>query len=122
MADFTDAFNRHRSVLNSSLNALEEENIAHEAPISLFRPLQRQVSDLNAQKVSFKVLNQELTLEALSAPHKKLGQEVSRLPATIPTGVFGTSLKVQQRLASWAARDVSKFCLDHNTSTPSWHN
>lgn len=68
--DFTDVLNQRRIALNNSQKALEKETIARAAMVSAFNSIQRQVSDLKTQNVSFKELNQELKQSALSAPHE----------------------------------------------------
>lgn len=122
MNDLTDALNQLNVVLNHSQNAPEEETVALRAMISALGAYQRQVSDLKAENLTVKKLNQKLMQKALLALCKRNDKKLDRLSETIPTDMLGISSKVVPRLAFWLAEDVSELCPDRDTFTRYWHS
>lgn len=108
--------------LNSFQMALAEETIARRSVYSAPRSCRRQVLTLKAENMSLKKLDQDIMQKAFLVLQKNTGKMLDRLSATVSNGMLEISLKVDQRLASWLAREVSELCPDNVTFTPSWHN
>lgn len=53
----------------------------------------------------------------LSALQKNTRKKLDRLSAAAPTGEFGVSPKLDQRLALWSAKEVSELYLGLGTAT-----
>lgn len=104
-AHLTDALNQHWVAIDASQKALEEEAIVCGAAVSALAAVRRQIPDLEeAGNLSLEKLRQELIQKALSFASKSIGKKLDFLSATVPTGMLGIFLKVDQRFASWLGK------------------
>lgn len=85
---------------------MNEKIIAGNASVSALYALQWEFPDLEAENLSFKVLNQVLEQTELSGPHKNNGKKLNRLYAITPIGIPEIFLEVDQRLVSWLAKKI----------------
>lgn len=102
-ADLKEALNSHKPALVNSKNALEEESRTCRAIVSALQALQELVQHLKAENAFLKECNHELMPKNLPVPHNVYGKILDQLFASIPTGLLGISLKIDQRLASLLA-------------------
>lgn len=91
-SDLKDAFKQHKIALNKSLNAPEEETLAHRAVATLFDDIERQDADLEAPKVHLTLLIQKLTQKAPSVFYENSDEKLNAFPATILTDTIGISI------------------------------
>lgn len=85
--------------------------------VSALGTLKRPVSDLKAEKLSFKELDQDLMQKAFLSPHKSTEKSLPLPSGTFPTGMLGIPLELDQRLASSLARELSELCSDGDILT-----
>lgn len=98
---------------------LGEATIACRAVVSASKTLKRYASDLKAESLFFKKLNQRLMRKALVVSHKNIGKNLDRLSATTPSGMLEVSSTVDQSLDCCLARDISEVGPDGDTLTRS---
>lgn len=90
--------------------------------LSALGALRKQVQYHEAKNTSLKENNHELMQKNLSDPHNNSSKKLGLLTKTVLTFLLRFSLKVDQCLAFWLARETSQLCTEGDGSTRDWHN
>lgn len=80
------------------------------AATAAYESFENKNTKLKYKKDVLEQLNVELVQKALSASQKRSGKILDNIFSSLPSGMLGIAIKVDQSLQSWLCREVREFC------------